>query len=507
MDIKELEGLKAIQELFVSMQEAKLKENMEHEHILQHLADRDINAHIKDNKVIVHKDDVSETKKHLKKLGASHLSVTHKGSGQVAEARLTGRAALDKAAQKRGFGTKEREQELLKRQEEIKARMARLDAEEALRYGKKNEEVEKLDELSKKTLHSYVDKSVDDTGNISRKSEFSKDDEKRMLKRHSGISKAISKLTKEEVEIEEAMDVHNKRAFKSQEMKHELGHEDKPSSKMPKLIGMYFYNVPKGKEELAKVCNVKQTKSGKWALSKFDTSGMSFNNQKKEADENFGKGAYWEPKTVKEEVELDEAEMTPAQIKKREEIVKSMKKDMKGLKDRYGDRAEEVMYATATKQAMKEELEESTRTEKKAKVLSSLDRIMAAAKANTDSQKKKEIKEESDAAKVAQVTSGGNQYNVMPYHDENITPDDATTSFHPSQSDVLKQLIQHLSKQGDHSIAGEGDTNLPKGIPAPKKGEVKSFKLQSKDETQCPTNVQIRNDGTSDNPFKLSIWK
>jgi len=55
--------------------------------------------------------------------------------------------------------------------------------------------------------------------------------------------------------------------------------------------------------------------------------------------------------TVKEE-------MTDAQMKKREEIVKSMKKDKAGFKDRYGDRAETVMYATATKMAMKEEAEE-----------------------------------------------------------------------------------------------------------------------------------------------------
>ena len=48
-------------------------------------------------------------------------------------------------------------------------------------------------------------------------------------------------------------------------------------------------------------------------------------------------------------------EMTDAQMKKREEIVKSMKKKMSDFKDKYGDRAKEVMYATATKMAMKEE--------------------------------------------------------------------------------------------------------------------------------------------------------
>lgn len=49
-----------------------------------------------------------------------------------------------------------------------------------------------------------------------------------------------------------------------------------------------------------------------------------------------------------------EKEMTDAQMAKREEIVKAMKGDMEGFKKRYGDRAEAVMYATATKQAMKE---------------------------------------------------------------------------------------------------------------------------------------------------------
>jgi len=68
-----------------------------------------------------------------------------------------------------------------------------------------------------------------------------------------------------------------------------------------------------------------------------------------------------DPKTVKilmkgmkEFVELDEAEMTPAQKKKREEVVMKLKKGAADFKKQYGDRATDVMYAIATKQAMEE---------------------------------------------------------------------------------------------------------------------------------------------------------
>jgi hypothetical protein len=54
---------------------------------------------------------------------------------------------------------------------------------------------------------------------------------------------------------------------------------------------------------------------------------------------------------------VTEKEMTPAQAKKREEIVLSMKKEMPRFKKKYGDRAKDVMYATATKMAMREGFE------------------------------------------------------------------------------------------------------------------------------------------------------
>jgi len=54
-------------------------------------------------------------------------------------------------------------------------------------------------------------------------------------------------------------------------------------------------------------------------------------------------------------------EMSDVQMKKREEIVKGMKKSSGDLKKRYGDRWKDVMYATATKQAMKEEMVDEAR--------------------------------------------------------------------------------------------------------------------------------------------------
>ena len=44
-----------------------------------------------------------------------------------------------------------------------------------------------------------------------------------------------------------------------------------------------------------------------------------------------------------------EKELTKPEKKEKEKIVKGMKKDKKGFKQRYGDDAESVMYATATK--------------------------------------------------------------------------------------------------------------------------------------------------------------
>jgi len=58
---------------------------------------------------------------------------------------------------------------------------------------------------------------------------------------------------------------------------------------------------------------------------------------------------------VKEEVEqIEERTLTEPEMKKKEDVVKGMKKNLSSFKQRYGDRSKEVMYATATKIAKDE---------------------------------------------------------------------------------------------------------------------------------------------------------
>jgi len=87
---------------------------------------------------------------------------------------------------------------------------------------------------------------------------------------------------------------------------------------------------------------------------------FAFGGKKKSrhGESGYGKGEEVDRKFV-EAFGLDERKMTDAEMAEREEIVKKMKPKMQSFKDRYGDDAKKVMYATATKQAMEEvEIEE-----------------------------------------------------------------------------------------------------------------------------------------------------
>jgi len=118
---------------------------------------------------------------------------------------------------------------------------------------------------------------------------------------------------------------------------------------------------------------------------------------------------------TQEEAELDERTLTPGETSEKERIVKGMKKSLSGFKARYGDRAKNVMYATATKQAMKEEEEldevlkgkqhklDKNRNGKLDKQDFEILRKEDIGGISTMSEKKKEVKEEDDKQYTHQV--------------------------------------------------------------------------------------------------------
>jgi len=90
--------------------------------------------------------------------------------------------------------------------------------------------------------------------------------------------------------------------------------------------------------------------------------GMQLGAGRKKDREGFAKTSHKREKGInkavdrlaKEEVQMDERTLTAAEKKEKEMNVKGMKKNLSGFKDRYGDKAKSVMYATATKMAKKD---------------------------------------------------------------------------------------------------------------------------------------------------------
>jgi hypothetical protein len=84
----------------------------------------------------------------------------------------------------------------------------------------------------------------------------------------------------------------------------------------------------------------------------FEDQKASFEGKKKQPKVAAGKTTG--VKEMPEEYELDERSLSSDEKSEMEKNVKGMKKKLSGFKDRYGDRAKEVMYATATKMAKKD---------------------------------------------------------------------------------------------------------------------------------------------------------
>ena len=221
----------------------------------------------------------------------------------------------------------------------------------------KKEEVEQIDELKKSTVKSYIAKKM-----ASLPGKKPKKDQEDLMKAHHRVTGV--KPTSEEVEqIDElkksTLGSYVKKAAKSQ-ADHSFDHGEDEHRQ---------YGDPEETER------EKEMKDRERAIT----------NREK----GIGRAV---KRLAKEEVEqVQEREMTSGETAERERIVKGMKKGFSGFRQRYGDKAKSVMYATATKNAMKEEaLEEGKRPEG--------DTVPFVQNANTSSSPMKKIKEVAGAA-------------------------------------------------------------------------------------------------------------
>jgi hypothetical protein len=185
----------------------------------------------------------------------------------------------------------------------------------------KNEEVEQLDELSPGTLKSYVNKA---------KPEMKAAKDERQSARETGDYKSAGA----------AGDVVNKRTAGIKTAKAKLNAEE-----VEQIDEISIQTMKSAKEKLGDKAFDAHMDDNKYAAQHYASRAMKMKK----------KIAQKERQVAKEEVEqVEERTLTEPETKKKEEVVKSMKKGLQGFKDRYGADAKSVMYATATKIAKKD---------------------------------------------------------------------------------------------------------------------------------------------------------
>jgi hypothetical protein len=268
----------------------------------------------------------------------------------------------------------------------------------------KKEEVEQIEELSKATLGSYVNKASDSAAKNSASStafahisdkarnprvkdaaaKVSDESDAAKQKRLTGVGKAVSRLTKEGEEQEETIleyetnkdgkFVHNAKAGRyggSEKPQDPFAGVRGPGQKDLEKIEAEKKKKQKKFSEMVNLYQEKGLKSLSEMLVKEEPDNEQFTKELEDAKEKsegkkknteIAKGSVQAVKSEELDINaingvqmstIEERMMTEPEKEKKEDIVKGMKKGMAGFKERYGSRASDVMYATATKQAMK----------------------------------------------------------------------------------------------------------------------------------------------------------
>jgi hypothetical protein len=244
--------------------------------------------------------------------------------------------------------------------------------------------------------------------------------------------------------------------------------------------------------------------------------------KKRIADSEEGKDA-----AVYEENE----KMTPAQEKKREEIVMAMKKDKEKLQSRYGESWKAVMYATATKQAMSEsvDLDEDVSVYKKTARKNKNDVTYAFGRTkkldgqpkekggywvwklskNYDGKVRGGIRNSwvyvekdlsySDAVKLMNKKLGRKEFK------EEVELDEAKYELYHKDFSSAMQHAYHVAKK-HHGITidpEEIDDKVATGPRKPSEGKTNTYRLKG---DKGAVQIQVYNRGGS-KPFELNMYK
>ena len=173
-----------------------------------------------------------------------------------------------------------------------------------------NEEVEQIDELNVRTMRSYRDKA---SSNLEKRIKSGTEDDHANFMFDPGATAKSRSMNKRLQGLQRADDkIKTKKILQRQKMGVSEGHVKQDMIKK---------GYARGNRDVDPRMMIPKTK----------------------------------PKDKQMKLPLKEKHMTDGQMEKREKIVMAMKPKMKGFKDRYGDDAKNVMYATATKMAMKKE--------------------------------------------------------------------------------------------------------------------------------------------------------
>lgn len=282
---------------------------------------------------------------------------------------------------------------------------------------KMNEDVDQLDELSKSTLGSYVNKASDGAAKSASSStsfafrstaaknprvkaaaaKISDEEDAKRQKRLSGIGKAVSRLTKEDSEqldeYEAKQGVYKHKGTYGSAKGAEFGATDykkendlaKAADKEKKKPARGAYGARQNfvrsyaKESFSGMMDIYKQgglKSLHESLVKEEPTNDEFTTEVQNAKDkaalkkkqpDLAKPSVQAVKVEEEYEILDADEINGVEIEdiqerslsgpemnKKEEIVMGMKRNLAGFKDRYGDRAKEVLYGAATKIAKKD---------------------------------------------------------------------------------------------------------------------------------------------------------